>query len=133
MQSELIHDAIRRASKETGVPVYSFAEDVAASGGYWLLCAGDKSYACSTSIVGSVGVISATFGAVDAAKKIGIERRVFTSGDEKLPLDPFLPVTSEQVSCASLSFRPLTELRESVEDDGLCLWKASVGRSLCTE
>lgn len=98
VQSELIHEAIRTAAKDSGVPVFTFAEDVAASGGYWLMCAGDESFACSTSLVGSIGVVSATFGAVEAAKKLGIERRVYASGEDKVPLDPFLPVSSEQVS-----------------------------------
>lgn len=96
VQSELIHDMIRRLAQQTGIPVYTFAEDVAASGGYWLMCAGDKAYACETSLVGSIGVISATFGAVDAAQRLGIQRRVWTAGPAKLPMDPFLPVTPEQ-------------------------------------
>lgn len=96
VQSELIFGLIRRLSKSTGIPVYTFAEDVAASGGYWLMCAGDKSYALETSLVGSVGVISATFGATEAAKKLGVERRVFTAGEAKMQLDPFLPVQPDQ-------------------------------------
>lgn len=95
-QSELIHDMVRRLSKDSGVPVYAFAEDVAASGGYWLMCAADKLYACQTSLVGSIGVVSASFGAVDAAQRLGIERRVFTAGQEKVSLDPFLPVDPAQ-------------------------------------
>ena len=69
---------------------------MAASGGYWLLCAGEKSYALRTSIVGSIGVISSSFGAMDLAQKLGIERRVWTAGEHKLPMDPFLPVTTDQ-------------------------------------
>lgn len=99
VQAELICSQIRTLSRTTGIPVYTFAEDVAASGGYWLLCAGDKVHACSTSIVGSIGVISAQFGAVEAAQRLGVERRVFTAGTAKLQPDPFLPVTPDQVPC----------------------------------
>jgi len=81
VQSELIHDMIQRLRKQTGVPVYTFAEDVAASGGYWLMCAGDEAYACQTSLVGSIGVVSATFGAVNAAERLGIQRRIWTAGE----------------------------------------------------
>lgn len=95
VQSDLIYTLIRRLSKASGIPVYTFAEDVAASGGYWLMCAGDKSYALQTSLVGSIGVISATFGAVEAAQRLGIERRVYTAGEAKVQLDPFLPVQPE--------------------------------------
>ncbi|KAL4422240.1 hypothetical protein ABPG77_009715 [Micractinium sp. CCAP 211/92] len=96
VQADLIYSLIRRLSKSSGIPVYTFAEDVAASGGYWLMCAGDKSYALETSLVGSIGVVSATFGAVDAAQRLGIQRRVYTAGEAKVQLDPFLPVTPEQ-------------------------------------
>jgi hypothetical protein len=87
---------VRRLSKESGVPVYAFAEDVAASGGYWLMCSADKLYACQTSLVGSIGVVSASFGAVGAARRLGLERRVFTAGEQKVSLDPFLPVEPAQ-------------------------------------
>src|SRR5207249_5602402 len=78
VQSSLIHDRIRGLADENKVPVYAFCEDVAASGGYWLACAGDEIYADASSIVGSIGVLAATFGFVDAMKKLGIERRVHT-------------------------------------------------------
>ncbi|KAL4533096.1 hypothetical protein Ndes2526A_g08547 [Nannochloris sp. 'desiccata'] len=96
VQTELIYDMISRLKQQTGIPVYTFAEDVAASGGYWLMCAGDESYGCATSLVGSIGVISASFGAVGAADKLGIERRIITAGQSKASIDPFLPVSSEQ-------------------------------------
>ena len=96
VQSELIHDMICRLKQQTGIPVFTFAEDVAASGGYWLMCAGDESYACGTSLVGSIGVVSSTFGVQQTAERFGIERRVYTAGHAKVPLDPFLPVTDEQ-------------------------------------
>jgi len=92
VQSELIYNYIRAISKKKKVPVYTFAEDVAASGGYWLLCAGDIMYASNSSVVGSIGVISAGFGFVGAIKKLGIERRVLTQGESKSVYDSFAPV-----------------------------------------
>ena len=71
------------------MPVYCFIEDVAASGGYWLSCAADKIYAIESSIVGSIGVISSGFGAVEAIKKLGIERRVYTEEKNKGMLGSF--------------------------------------------
>lgn len=95
-QAELIASAIEQLSKKTGIKVYTFAEDVAASGGYWLLASGDQAYACETSLVGSIGVVSSSFGAVDAMQRLGIERRVWTAGDAKAQVDPFSPVQPEQ-------------------------------------
>lgn len=89
VQSEFIYNRIRALAAEKDVPVYSFVEDVAASGGYWLACTGDEIYASTSSIVGSIGVISAGFGFVDAIKKMGIERRVYHQGENKSVLDPF--------------------------------------------
>ena len=83
VQSALIHARIRALSAEKNIPVFAFCEDVAASGGYWLACAGDEIYADSSSIVGSIGVIAAGFGFVDAIRKLGIERRVHTAGESK--------------------------------------------------
>ena len=94
VQSELIYKYIRALSEKKNVPVYTFAEDVAASGGYWLLCAGDTMYASNSSIIGSIGVISAGFGFVGAIKKLGIERRVLTQGESKSIYDSFAPVKS---------------------------------------
>ncbi len=91
VQSELIASRIMALSKEKNVPVYSFVEDVAASGGYWLACAGKEIYASKSSIIGSIGVISAGFGFVDTIKKLGVERRVYTHGTNKSVLDPFVP------------------------------------------
>ncbi|HZJ12592.1 MAG TPA: S49 family peptidase, partial [Methyloceanibacter sp.] len=71
--------------------VYVFAEDVAASGGYMLACAGDEIYADESSIVGSIGVISASFGFTGLMEKVGVQRRVYTAGANKDVLDPFLP------------------------------------------
>ena len=89
VQSHLIHDYIRQIAKKNEKKVIVFAEDVAASGGYLIACAGDEIYANSSSIVGSIGVISASFGFQEAIKKIGIQRRVYTAGKNKSTLDPF--------------------------------------------
>lgn len=97
VQSSLIAARIIRLSKEKDIPVYTFVEDVAASGGYWLAAIGDEIYADENSIVGSIGVISASFGFNELLKKMGVERRVHTSGDEKSILDPFLPENPEDV------------------------------------
>jgi signal peptide peptidase SppA len=97
VQSALIHARIRSLAQEFKVPVYVFCEDVAASGGYWLACAGDEIYADESSIVGSIGVISAGFGFVEAINKLGVERRVHTSGENKSILDPFQPQKQEDV------------------------------------
>jgi len=91
VQSALIYERIRQLANDKHVPVYVFMEDVAASGGYWLALAGDEVYADENSIVGSIGVISASFGFVEAIKKLGVERRVQTSGENKSILDPFQP------------------------------------------
>jgi signal peptide peptidase SppA len=97
VQSALIHARIRELSAEKNIPVFAFCEDVAASGGYWLACAGDEIYADSSSIVGSIGVIAAGFGFVDAIRKLGIERRVHTAGESKSVLDPFQPEKPEDI------------------------------------
>lgn len=97
VQSAMIHARIRELADERKVPVYAFCEDVAASGGYWLACAGDEIYADPSSIVGSIGVIAAGFGFVEAIARLGIERRVHTAGDNKSMLDPFSPERKEDV------------------------------------
>lgn len=91
VQSTLLYRRIRALAEEKGLKVYVFAEDVAASGGYMLALAGDEIYADASSIVGSIGVITATFGANELLSKIGVQRRVYTAGDNKDILDPFLP------------------------------------------
>jgi serine protease SohB len=91
VQSALIFRRIRQLARKKDVPVLVFIEEVAASGGYWLACAGDEIYADENSIVGSIGVISASFGFTEAIKRLGIERRVHTAGENKAVLDPFLP------------------------------------------
>ena len=91
VQSALIAKRIRSLAEEKNVEVWAFCEDVAASGGYWLALAADKIFALETSIVGSIGVVSGGFGFNDAIKKLGIERRLYTSGNKKAILDPFKP------------------------------------------
>ncbi len=97
VQSHLIHDYIKQLAKKNKKKVIIFAEDVAASGGYLIACAGDEIYANSSSIVGSIGVISASFGFQDAIKKIGIQRRVYTAGKNKSTLDPFKEEKEEDI------------------------------------
>jgi len=98
VQSNLIFKRIRQLAEEKGKKVYVFCEDVAASGGYFLAIAGDEVYADPSSIIGSIGVISAGFGFVDAIDKLGIERRVYTSGRSKSTLDPFMPENPDDVA-----------------------------------
>ena len=96
-QSSLIAEKIINLAKEKNKKVYAFVEDVAASGGYWLACAADEIYLDLNSIVGSIGVISPGFGFVDLIKKIGVERRVYTSGKSKSFLDPFKEEKKEDI------------------------------------
>ncbi len=91
VQSRLIYQRIRALAEENGKKVYIFVEDVAASGGYMIALAGDEIYADETSIVGSIGVVSGGFGFPELLKKIGVERRVYTAGENKVILDPFKP------------------------------------------
>ncbi|MDO6484670.1 S49 family peptidase [Shimia thalassica] len=91
VQSSLIGARIRRLAEEKEVPVFAFVEDVAASGGYWLAAAADEIYADESSVVGSIGVISAGFGAHVFLSRQGLERRVHTAGKSKSMLDPFQP------------------------------------------
>ena len=97
VQSHLIYSYIRQLAEKNKVKVIIFAEDVAASGGYLISCAGDEIYANSSSIIGSIGVISASFGFKDLIKKIGVERRVYTAGKNKSTLDPFVEEKEEDV------------------------------------
>ncbi|WBQ12987.1 S49 family peptidase [Hyphomonadaceae bacterium BL14] len=98
VQSRLIHDRIRALAAEKEKTVLVFCEDVAASGGYWIACAGDEIFADPASIVGSIGVISAGFGFTGAMDRLGVERRVKTAGKSKLLADPFGPETKEQAA-----------------------------------
>lgn len=98
VQSALIAGRIRRLADEKSIPVHAFVEDVAASGGYWLATAADDIWVDPASIVGSIGVISAGFGASVLLTRQGLERRVHTSGRSKSMLDPFQPEKPEDVA-----------------------------------
>lgn len=98
VQSELIFNRIRELSIEKKIPVYTFAQDVAASGGYFILLAGDEIFAHNSSIVGSIGVISAGFGFEELIKKIGVQRRIYAEGKNKAILDPFSPENEENIA-----------------------------------
>jgi signal peptide peptidase SppA len=97
VQSRQIFQRIRDLSREKNVRVYMFAEDVMASGGYMIACAGDEIYADPSSIVGSIGVLYASFGLVDAIRKLGVERRVHTAGEKKMALDIFQPENPDDI------------------------------------
>ena len=97
VQSHLIHDFIKQQAKKNKKKVMVFAEDIAASGGYLIACAGDEIYANSSSIIGSIGVIYSSFGFTELIKKIGVERRVHTAGKNKSTLDPFLEEKKEDI------------------------------------
>lgn len=97
VQSAMIGDRIRKLALEKEIPVIAFVEDVGASGGYWLALAADEIFADANSIVGSIGVISAGFGFVEAMQKLGVERRVYTAGAFKSLLDPFRPEDGDGV------------------------------------
>jgi signal peptide peptidase SppA len=110
VQSHLIYSYIKQLAKEKKVKVIIFAEDVAASGGYWLACAADEIYIDQNSVIGSIGVISPGFGFVDFIKKIGIERRVYTSGKSKSFLDPFKEEKKEDID-------RLKNIQEQIHDN----------------
>ncbi|MBB5516904.1 serine protease SohB [Rubricella aquisinus] len=97
VQSALIAARIRRLADELDMPVHAFCEDIAASGGYWLACAGDDIHVDPSTMIGSIGVISSGFGFQELIAQYGIERRVHTSGKQKNKLDPFLPEQAEDV------------------------------------
>ncbi|WP_020663461.1 S49 family peptidase [Amycolatopsis benzoatilytica] len=109
-QSGLVAERIRQLADEKGVPVLAFAEDVAASGGYWLACAADEIYAHRTSMVGSIGVISGGFGFTGLLERFGVERRLHTAGANKSRLDPFSPEKPEDVEWLKKMHGQLHEL-----------------------
>lgn len=98
VQSRLIYSRIRELAKERDKKVLMFVEDVAASGGYMIALAGDEIIADETSIVGSIGVVAAMFGFDKAIAKIGVDRRVYTAGENKVTLDPFQPEKKSDVA-----------------------------------
>lgn len=96
-QSALVAERIRELADRKRVKVIAFCEDVAASGGYWLACAADEIYAHSSSLVGSIGVVTAGFGLNGLLERVGVERRVYTAGAHKVRLDPFQQEKDEDV------------------------------------
>ncbi len=98
VQSRLIYKRIRDLAEEKDKKVLIFVEDVAASGGYMIACAGDEIFVDPSSIVGSIGVVAATFGFTGAIDKLGVERRVYTAGKNKVMLDPFQPEKKDDVA-----------------------------------
>jgi signal peptide peptidase SppA len=98
VQSRQIYLRIRQLASEKKLPVLVFVEDVAASGGYMLACAGDEIFCDPSSILGSIGVVGGTFGFQELIKKVGVERRLYTAGAHKAMLDPFLPENPDDVA-----------------------------------
>ncbi len=122
-QSHLIFRRIRELAKEKDLRVIAFVEDAAASGGYMIACAGDEIIADPNSIVGSIGVIGGSFGFDKLIAKLGIERRLYTSGERKGTLDPFLPENPADVE-------RLKQLQREIHDDFIALVKSRRGDKL---
>lgn len=125
-QSSLIAARIRRLADEKELPVHAFVEDVAASGGYWLACAADHIWLDDSSIAGSIGVISASFGLHEFIGRHGIERRVHTAGKDKSMLDPFRPERDEDIA-------RLKSLQAQIHDSFIAHVKARRGERLAED
>jgi len=123
VQSMLIYKRIRDLADEKGLPVYVFAEDVAASGGYLIALAGDEIYVDQSSIIGSIGVVASGFGFDKVIKRLGIERRVYTAGENKVSLDPFQPEKADDIE-------RLKELQADVHEMFVDLVKERRGRRI---
>ena len=123
VQSSLIFERIRHLSRQKDIPVLSFVEDVAASGGYWLACAGDEIHVNPASVVGSIGVVSAGFGLDEAIGTLGVTRRVYTSGDRKVILDPFSPENPDDIA-------HLKGIQKEVHDQFIAMVKRRRGTRL---
>ena len=123
VQSHLIFARLRQLSAEKKLPVIAFVEDVAASGGYMIACAADEIVCDPSSIVGSIGVVGAGFGFDEAIKKLGIERRVYTAGENKVTLDPFQPEKPEDVA-------RLQAIQKEIHNNFISLVKTSRGLRL---
>jgi signal peptide peptidase SppA len=123
VQSRQIYLRIRQLAEEKKLPVLVFVEDVAASGGYMIACAGDEIFCDPSSILGSIGVIGGAFGFQDLIKKIGVERRLYTSGEHKGMLDPFLPENPDEVA-------RLKAIQREIHDIFIALVKGSRGARL---
>ena len=117
VQSHLIFRRIRELAQEKGRRVIAFVEDAAASGGYMIACAADEIIADPHSIVGSIGVVGGSFGFDKAMAKLGVERRLYTSGEHKAMLDPFLPENADDVE-------RLKKLQREIHDDFIGLVKS---------
>jgi signal peptide peptidase SppA len=98
VQSRQIYLRIRQLASEKKLPVLVFVEDVAASGGYMIACAGNEIFCDPSSILGSIGVVGGSFGMTELIRKVGVERRLYTAGEHKAMLDPFLPENPEDVA-----------------------------------
>ena len=98
VQSRQIYVRIRQLAAEKKLPVLVFVEDVAASGGYMIACAGDEIFCDPSSILGSIGVVGGSFGFQELIRKIGVERRLYTAGEHKAMLDPFLPEDPDDIA-----------------------------------
>jgi serine protease SohB len=123
VQSHAIYRRIRQLAEEKGVPVIAFAEDVVASGGYMIACAADEIVCDPSSIVGSIGVVGGSFGFVHLMEKLGIERRLYTSGERKAMLDPFLPEKPDDVN-------RLKAVQRDIHEDFIALVKERRGGRL---
>mgnify|MGYP000716439939 CR=1 FL=1 len=123
VQSSLIYKRIKKLARAKKSKVIFFVEDVAASGGYWLACAADEIYIDHNSIIGSIGVISPGFGFVNLLKKIGIERRIYTSGKSKSFLDPFKEEKVEDIE-------RLKKIQEQIHDNFISYVKLRRGNKL---
>ncbi|MEL7302985.1 MAG: S49 family peptidase [Pseudomonadota bacterium] len=123
VQSNLIFKRIRQLAEQHEKKVFVFCEDVAASGGYFIAMAGDEVYVDPSSIVGSIGVVAAGFGFVEAIDKLGVERRVYTAGENKSVLDPFKPEKQEDID-------HLLSLQREVHDVFIGVVKSRRGEKL---
>src|ERR1700756_5509978 len=123
VQSRQIYLRIRQLATEKKLPVLVFVEDVAASGGYMIACAGDEIFCDPSSILGSIGVVGGSFGLQELIKKIGVERRLYTAGEHKAMLDPFLPEDPDDV-------RRLKAIQREIHAIFIALVKASRGARL---
>src|SRR5689334_25019268 len=123
VQSRQIYLRIRQLATEKKLPVLVFVEDVAASGGYMIACAGDEIFCDPSSILGSIGVVGGSFGLQELIRKIGVERRLYTAGEHKAMLDPFLPENPDDVA-------RLKAIQREIHDIFIALVKGSRGSRL---
>jgi serine protease SohB len=122
-QSHLIFRRIRQLAEEKKIPVIAFIEDVGASGGYMLACAADEIVCDQFSIVGSIGVVGGSFGFPKLLEKLGIERRVYTAGERKVMLDPFLPEKPDDI-------KRIKAIQKDIHEHFIALVKARRGAKL---